>query len=53
MRIPDDALPLNCPLCGVPLLYIVDMGKVQWYYCRVHREYRLDAEGRLRSRHTQ
>jgi hypothetical protein len=43
----DLGLPLNCPYCGVPLVY-VEVGVVQSYFCDVHGEFRLGADGALR-----
>jgi hypothetical protein len=42
-------LPLNCPRCGVRLIYAGCANKVQFYTCVVHGEHWLDVDGHFRS----
>ena len=44
----DPKLPLNCPRCGVRLMYVTTVDNTHSYLCTVHGEYTLDLDGFLR-----
>lgn len=44
----DPKLPLNCPRCGVRLIYVTTVDNTHSYLCTVHDVYTLDLDGYLR-----
>jgi hypothetical protein len=33
---PDPQLPINCPTCGKPLIYVRTVGETHFYWCLRH-----------------
>jgi len=48
---PDPQVPLNCPLCGVPLVYLRSEGETHFYRCPHHGSVILPPDGRVRAEH--
>jgi len=46
--IPDPFLPLNCPTCRKPPIYVRTAGTVHFYWCLRHGSLVLPPDGRLR-----
>ena len=45
----DPELRLNCPRCGVPLVYVITLADgTHIYVCDAHGEHRLSPDGYLR-----
>ena len=45
----DPMLPLNCPRCGVRLVYRGCVNNLHLYTCNIHGEHWLDINGFLRA----
>jgi hypothetical protein len=46
--ISDDNLPLNCPMCGVRLVFRGRVNDCRVFTCAVHRDFRIEPTGHFR-----